>query len=212
MFETIFTLVEGWLYSDISMMSAFAIWFVTFIAGENGGLLSVILAFHGYFGFFEALFFTFLGSLSADVFWYFATTKMIIPLHQKWFKKKLEKSKVSQNKSFLKAVDRHPYLFLVFIKFLVGVRLLLTIYIVIQHRISFRAYLICNVIANTLFVAGIYTLAWFFSESMEYAFQAGEHITGILTTVFVITVGGNILFHLFRYLVFRSLRSQKSTQ
>ncbi len=194
MLESTFSYLETLIQSDLILVSAFAVWLVTFLAGENGGLLSIFMAFQDYVNLSVALVFTFLGSLSADLFWYFTTTMAIGPMLDKRKKKKLQKGKKPDDKSFFLFADKHPYLLLIFIKFMVGVRLVLTVYVVAKHKIPFYKYLFCNLIANFLFVTGLYLLVWSLHESLDTLFGVDKGISTLLTTIFIVVVAGNVIF------------------
>lgn len=210
MLEAIFTNLEQLISSDTSALSAFAVWFITFIGGENGGLLSIAMAFRGYIDISEALVFTFLGSLSADVFWYGVTMRTILPVFDRWSAKKKKQAKDSDGLQFFSIADKHPYLLLIFIKFMVGLRLILTIYVVAKHRIPFYRYLLCNALANTLFVLGLYILVWFFEQGTEAAMGIERGFSGLLTMILLVTVGGNILLRLLRRAVTQSLKQNRT--
>jgi membrane protein DedA with SNARE-associated domain len=208
MLEPTFLYLETLISSDVSLISAFAVWLVTFLAGENGGLLSLSLAHQGYLTLATALIFTFLGSLTADVFWYVMTATAIRPYFERWFKKRKKNDKSPDQKSFLELANKHPYLILIFIKFLVGLRLILTVYIVAKHRIPFFKYLLCNIIANVLFVGVMSLFVWTIGESLGLTAGEESSILKILSVIFIITLAGNVALRLFQKVVAKLLRAK----
>ncbi|QQR64574.1 hypothetical protein IPH92_03360 [Candidatus Kaiserbacteria bacterium] len=209
MLEAILSQTEIYLQSDIALVSLFVIWLITFLTGENGALLALVLAFQGYLPIQDAILFSFLGSLSADIFWYGMTVSTIRPWIEKKFKKKFPKKVEAEQRSFFALADTHPYIVLVFIKFLVGIRLFLTVYIISKKNIPFIRYVIVNVFANILFIAGLTLLAWFFSESTEYAFKTEQTITHLFTLIVVVSIGGNIVLRFLEKVVLKIINTPK---
>ncbi len=175
------------------------------MAGENGGLLSISFAHQEFIPLSIALVFTFLGSLSADLFWYFVTVTTISPYFNRWFKKPKNVKKNNDNKQFFELANKRPYLILIFIKFLVGVRLVLTIYIVAKHKIPFVKYLLCNVVANILFVGVLFTFVWTMSESLGLAGGGDNSLFRVVTIIFFITLIGNLVMRLFHKIIIKLL-------
>jgi len=207
MIESALSYVEILLQSDIYLISAFAVWLVTFVIGENGALISLTFAHQGYISLFLAVVFTFLGSLSADLFWYFVTRGAIRPLIDKRLKRKKTKKKKT-GKAFFHLADKYPYHILILIKFMVGIRLILTIYIVAKHKIPLHKYLLCNIVANTLFVGVLFALVWTLGESLSALMSAENGLFGLVTTVFIVAVIGNIALRLLQGIILRLLKKK----
>ena len=201
MFDTFLNFINTLLQSDLVLVSAFAVWLSTFSLGENGALVAFTLSLQGFIDPFIALFFVFLGSLSADMFWYIMTTSAIRPWYERTFKK--PKASESTAGPFLRIAEKHPYGVLIIIKFLVGIRLFLTIYILTKNRISLSAYLICNTFANILFTGAVYLLAFAFFKGAEQVLTTEHTITTIITMVLVVGIGGNLLIRLVSALVLK---------
>lgn len=206
MFESFLNFLNSLLQSDFVFVSAFAVWLSTFSLGENGALIAFTLSLQGFIDPLVALSFVFLGSLSADMFWYIMTTSAIRP----WYERKFKKPKASKESvgTFVHIAERHPYFVLVIIKFLVGIRLFLTIYILTKNRIGLGAYLICNVLANILFTGTVYLLAFSFYKGAEHVLTTEHTITTIASMVFVVGIGGNLLIRLLSALVVKVTHAQ----
>ncbi len=198
MFETPITFIQALYHSDVYAVTAFASWFATFIAGENGALFSIIFALQGFIPVSDALLFSFLGSLSADLFWYGVTISTIRPWLDRRIKKKMSEGKMEE-KPLFSVADKYPYVVLVFIKFLVGIRLLLTIYIVAKRKIHFHLYLLCNVLANILFIGVLYGLVWSLNTWTDRALETSQNITHFIAAIVVVGIGVHILFRIFEH-------------
>ena len=87
-----------------------------FLLGENGVLAASILSSQGYLSPQTVFLYAALGSLSADIFWY----SVIVFGLKRTYEKRFLKEKQSEEKMFvLKIAERHTFLFLTFIKFLI---------------------------------------------------------------------------------------------
>lgn len=194
MFDTFIQFLNSLLQSDFVLISAFAVWLSTFSLGENGALIAFTLSLQGFIDPLLAMSFVFLGSLSADLFWFIMTTSAIRP----WYERRFKKPEATKEAAgpFLGIAEKHPYGVLVIIKFLVGIRLFLTIYILTKKHIRFGAYLICNVLANILFTGAVYLLAFSFYKGAEHVLSTEHTITTVITMLCIVGIGGNLLIRL----------------
>ncbi len=210
MHETL-TFLSSAIQSDLVVVSAVTVWFTTFLFGENSAFVIFTLSFEGYLDPFLAIVFVFLGSLSADLFWYGATVGAIRPWYERRTKKLFNKN--AENKPLIAIADRYPYVMLVLIKFLVGVRLVLTVYIVTKKRIPFGTYLLCNTLANILFVGMIFYLTHLFYTGAEQVITAERSLATFATILFAVAVVGNLLLRGVSILLAKILerRTRKST-
>ncbi len=199
MLDTFLTFLNSLLQSDTTIISAFAVWLSTFSLGENGALIAFTLSLQGFIDPSIALCFVFLGSLSADMFWYVMTTSAIRP----WYERRFGTSKTAKEAAgpFLSLAEKHPYGVLVIIKFLVGIRLFLTIYILTKKHIRLSAYLLCNILANILFTSAVYLLAFSFYKGAEQVLTTEHTITTVITMLCIVGIGGNLLIRLISALV-----------
>lgn len=208
MIESGIPFIETLFHSNTIAMSSLAVFLATFFAGENGALFSILLALQGFIPMTDAIVFSFLGSLSADLFWYAITVSTIRPWVDRRLQKRMSEGK-NEQKPLFSIADRYPYTILVFIKFLVGIRLILTIYVVAKKRIHLSLYLICNILANILFIGVLFVLAWFLNEGTDYALHAEKNITRLIATVMAVGIGANILLRVFEHVVLNFLKKRK---
>ena len=204
--STLVTVIEHLLHSDVVATGAFGAWLATFLTGENGALLVLALAEGGYLPLPIALSFTFLGSLSADLFWYLVTVGALRSWFERRFPRTFGNDAQKESRPFFSIAERHPYLLLTFIKFLVGVRLVLTVYIVAKKRIPLRTYIIINTVANAIFIGVLYALVALSSHGASHTVGAGGNVKHLLTTIVVVVVGVNVFLRLLEHLVARVLK------
>lgn len=140
----------------ISTYGIFVLFFGTFFLGENVILVAFILAAQGYIKFNHAIPIVFLGSLSADLFWYFFSGLFLSKYQIQNF---IEDRKNYLNKLIHLILKKPPLLVFTFIKFLVGIRLILTLAFIMMKKISFGSYLLLCVISNTIFISALYGIA-----------------------------------------------------
>ncbi|USN88739.1 MAG: hypothetical protein H6780_04605 [Candidatus Nomurabacteria bacterium] len=203
MFENLFIYFETFFLTDASILTAFMVWAATISMGEIGGLLSITMALQGHLHIAVALFFTFLGSLSADVFWYGVTRFTAWSWLKDWFQKReLTKTKPAKQ-SFFALADKYPYVLLLFIKFMVGMRLVLTIYVVAKHQIPFAKYLFFNVLANVLFIGTLFGFVLIFSQGMTELLDIERGATDLLISVAAVFVVGHVISRLAQYVALR---------
>ncbi len=192
MIEAFYTLLQTHIQSDLVLVSAFTIWLITFLSGENGAIFILAVALNHFIDLPLAIVFIFLGSLSADMFWYLVTISTLRPWIQKRFQQKTQ-TEAQSHASLFSLAKNHPYTVLILIKFLVGLRLVLTIYIASRTDIPFRRYFICNVIANILFVGALYGLSWLISMGVGGVLDVKNNLFHLITIVLVITVGTQLI-------------------
>lgn len=126
--ETVITIVST-MHEVLDHYGALAIILATFLLGENAALASFALSAEGYIHPIKAIIFVFIGSMLADTFWFLVTEYILKKHYKKYLDTKL---KNSNEKMLARLVDNHFFLVIIFIKFLVGVRLFLTIYIILK--------------------------------------------------------------------------------
>lgn len=174
--------------------SAATVWLGAFLLGESGMLAAFALAAQGHLAVGTAIIWAFLGSLSADIFWYLIIEKVIKKRDKTYFQKK---SDTEIQMLLIRLADRHTFLVLTFIKFLVGMRLLLTIYIVLMKHIPFKTYLLLNTIGTVFFIAVLFPLGWFLGKGLSSALSFEHGFIGIISVVALVL----ILFHIAQRLI-----------
>lgn len=174
---------------------AWGVFFGSFLMGENVILVAFLLGAQGYLT-FNPLFPAFMGSLSADFFWYFFN-KFLLPKES--ITNILEKKHYSvQFINFL--IRQKVFVTFTFIKLLVGIRLILTVALIRLRKFTFLEYFSLCILSNSIFIFVQYGLA--------ALTQKGVNIIPIyhnLNTVIGIALLLIILIHLmpffFNYLV-----------
>ncbi len=188
------SLLSAWITSDATLLGALAAWLATFSLGEAGGIFILTYALSDTIDLNVALVFVFLGSFSADMFWYGVTVSALRPWFEKRFKKRQKDTDAALTIPMINYAKKHPYIVLLLIKFLMGLRLILTITIASRRDISFSTYLLCNIVANILFVGALYSISSFVHESVGDALDLKNNIFHLLTLIVIIGVGSQILF------------------
>ena len=171
-----------------------------FLLGENGVLAASILSSQGYLSPQTVFLYAALGSLSADIFWY----SVIVFGLKRTYEKRFLKEKQSEEKMFvLKIAERHTFLFLTFIKFLIGMRLFLTIYILLKKHIPFMKYLLINCIGTVLFIGVLFPLGWLLGEGVSSALSLERGAVGLVSAAVVVIILANLLPRLFTFIIAR---------
>ncbi len=200
--ENSFLLFLGpWLQSHIILWGPIAIWVTVFLFGENGALIAFAFSAQGFISPADALIFSFLGSFSADLFWYFIIVSTFRSWYERHFKKTLRAS--DTKRSFLSLADNHPYALLILLKFLVGVRLILTFYILTKKKLPFQAYFFCILLGNILFVAVLFPIGWLLGTGAKEALLIGQGLSSILTTLVIVGITSQALLYLIRRALLR---------
>jgi hypothetical protein len=191
--ENAIVLFQSLMQSDAWMLKSLAAWSSTLFLGESGALPVFLLSFQGFMHPASAAFFVFLGSMTADLFWYFMTVSAIRPWYLKFLAKKLS---AEESRPFIISAEKYPYLMLVLIKFFVGIRLFLTIHIVTKKNISFHTYFVCNLLANILFVAVLFFLTWILNAGTESFFSKKVYGTyRFIVLTGSVLIAGHFLLH-----------------
>lgn len=205
MIESITSVFGVWMESDAVLVGALASWLITFLLGEAGGIFALTYALNGALDVPVTLVFVFLGSLSADMFWYAVTVSTLRPQIERRFRKKSTSEQRSFLRSILRYADTHPYTILLLIKFLLGMRLILTIFIATRRDIPFQKYLVCNIIANILFVTTLYGIAVLLHASVGDMLDLRNNIFHIVALVIIIAAGSQALFRIGERFIVRLL-------
>lgn len=161
----------------------------TFLLGEN-----VIIAAFVFTATHPSLFpITFLmtlcGTLAADIFWYLIAIHVISKTRLKNVLRK--KSSDTTLGPILRIADHHPYLLLLGIKFLAGIRLFLSLSIITRTRLSFRQFLFFDTLGATIFIALLSALGWFASTRVS-----AVSVYSTITTALIATVTLSLALHI----------------
>jgi membrane protein DedA with SNARE-associated domain len=186
--------METWL----SLYGGLAVLVGTFLLGENAALASFALSAQGYIHPVKAVLFVFIGSMLADIFWFFVTEYI--------FRKKYEKypdvkPKNDTEKMLMNLVDHHFFWILIFIKFLIGMRLFLTVYIVLKNKIPFFRKVILDAVGTVIFLLVIFPAGWFFGKGVSSIISLSGGFMGVVSILVFVVLFAVISPHLIVFIL-----------
>jgi membrane protein DedA with SNARE-associated domain len=111
----------------------------------------------------------------------------------------------------LRVAENHTFLFFTFIKFLVGMRLILTIYILLKKRIPFAQYLFMNILGTFLFVGALFPMGWFLGKGISSAFSFEKGITSLISVIIVAMFLVSVLPRVANFLIGRYMKKHKGS-
>lgn len=172
----------------------------TFLLGENAALAIFALSAQGYINPIKAIVSVFIGSMAADSFWFFITEYVFRSHYERKFNKE---SKDENHQFMIRLIDKHFFWVLIFIKFLVGMRLFLTVYIVLKNRIPFFRKVLLDAVGTVLFLAVIFPVGWFFGKGVSSALSVEKRVSDILSIIVLVIAFGVILPRIITYILKR---------
>jgi len=188
----------------VSMLGSYeplVVYLSVFLLGENGVLAASMLSSQGYLSPQTVFLYAALGSLSADVFWYVIIMTVLKRIRGGRI---LKQETTNERKKFvLTMAERHTFLFLTFIKFLIGMRLFLTTYILLKKHIPFVRYLLINAIGTILFIGVLFPLGWLLGKGVASALALERGVVGLVSTVVIVIILANLLPRLFAFIIAR---------
>lgn len=171
----------GFMQDGLNHYPAVTVIVGTFLLGENVALAVFALSAQGYIDPVSAIIFVFIGSMSADIFWFFMTEFVIRKYYEEHFTKKATKG---EHKQFLiKLIDKYFFWVLILIKFLIGMRLILTIYIVLKNRIPFWRKVMLDAVGTVLLFTVLFPVGWFFGKGVSSVLSIQRGATGIISII-----------------------------
>lgn len=195
--ETI-TAVLSMMHTVLDQYGALVIVLATFLLGENAALATFALSAQGYIHPLKAIVFVFIGSMLADTFWFLITECVLKKQYKKYIDAKLKKG---DEKMLARLVDNHFFIVLIFIKFLVGVRLFLTIYIILKNKVPIHKLAILNAIGTTLFISVIFPMGWLFGKGFSSMMLAGNWFIKVLSILVFMVLFVNFLSKVVMFLI-----------
>jgi membrane protein DedA with SNARE-associated domain len=160
-----------------------------FFLGENAALAVFALSAKGLIDPRIAFAWAFLGSFASDIFWFLIAEYVF----KKYYERKIKEAKQDKsNRFFMRLIDKYFFITLVVIKFLVGMRLILTLYIVLKNKIPFITKAALNIIATTLFMGVLFPIGWHLGLGSSNSLSIEENLVQVMTIV----VGSIIVLHL----------------
>ncbi len=186
------------MQSSLSAYGAMVVWLGVFLSGETGILAASALSAQGHIDLWTVVVWAFLGSLSADVFWYWMIEKIIKKRNKKYFQKP---ASPKAEALLIRLADRNTFFVLTFIKFLVGMRLFLTFYIVLKKHIPFRTYLFLNSLGTAFFIAVLFPAGWFLGKGISSALSLERGFSGVISIVVLVLLFSQVLRRVFAFVV-----------
>lgn len=178
------------LKTFLEQYEALTIFISVFLTGENAAIAIFALSAQGLINPVHALVYAFLGSLASDVFWFFITEYVL----RERYEKRLERAtKDKSNRFFMHLIDKHFFWTLIFIKFLVGIRLILTIYIVIKNKIPFKTKVALDALGTIIFMGAIFPIGWYLGKGFSSALSFQENISYIITAIFSVLLVSHLV-------------------
>ena len=163
-----------------------------FFFGEYATIPFFTLAHQGKLNLTTIALITYTASLSADLFWFGASKIFFKKLYiQNWYKK----AQLSNQKVYNYIFEQHILFALTFIKFLIGLRLILTLSLIFVKKFTFKQYLGFALISNFFLIIGLDIIGYCVSKGLNLL-PIYKGISGIITIV-IITV---LITHLFPYI------------
>ena len=154
-----------------------------FFLGENAAIAVFALSFLGFINPLTAFFFAFIGSILSDIFWFFIAEFVL----RKHYEKQLREAKeTSSNRFFMNLIDKHFFWMLIFIKFMVGVRLILTLYIVLKNKVPFWRKIFLNSVGTIFFLGVLFPVGWVLAQGNQETLSIEQTIERIITGIFLL--------------------------
>ena len=190
----------------INFISPFP-YLVSFLAPFLGGeILVMTVAFvgsSGIFPFWTIVFFSFLGMLCLDIFWYFLVKSRSV--------ERFKKSKIISAKNYTlerhleKISDKNDIIILLLSKILVGTRILIIAYISLR-KISFKKFLFYDSIPTFIWAIMLVSLGWFSGASFKLITALFNDIKIAIT---ILVLGGILVYLILKLLRASILKKEK---
>ncbi|MBP6975521.1 MAG: hypothetical protein KBB51_01680 [Candidatus Moranbacteria bacterium] len=180
------------------------VFFGTFLLGENVIIAAFIFAATQPNIFLGTITFVLLATLATDIFWYLMAVHVISKTSIKTF---FERKCTAANGEPLPwhIIYRYPASLLFIIKFLVGIRILLSVSIVLKTRISFRKFLLFDALGAVFFIAILGSVSWLIGTGIN---PSAHHI--LTTIIFTVVIVSLLLHWLSRTLLKHQRITEKS--
>ncbi len=170
-------------------LTVYGIFIASFFLGENVTIPAFVLANQGYVSIWVVLVATYLASLCADIFWYgicyFFFKKFDL---EKWY----NKTHISNQRIYKFILEKHTFVSITFIKFLVGLRLILTLALILIKKFSFKKFVLFSALSNIVLIAGLSILGLLISHGLNLL-PIYRGVSSIVTIVIISLLIVNIL-------------------
>jgi len=184
---------------------AFTVAVSVFFLGENAALAIFALAGLGFISPVEAFLWAFVGSLLSDVFWFFIAEFVL----RKHYEKRVKEAKQEEsNRFFMRLIDNHFFWMLIFIKFMVGIRLILTIYIVLKNKIPFWKKVLLDSIGTFLFMGALFPVGWYLGKGNSESLSIEQGLERIITGIVLLIVISHLIMKFVPILIEKRKRAK----
>jgi membrane protein DedA with SNARE-associated domain len=170
------------------------------VAGENAILVALIFATKQSSGMILGVLVTaYVATLIADICWYVLGKYGFASMNRKQASHEIPESMIK------KLFDKHIFSSLLLIKFLVGLRVVLTLYLATKKELTFWRYLWFDSLGIILFLGVLLALAWFVIGGTGNALDTYQMIVRLVTTLVFMT----FVTHLATFLIRRRAQSSE---
>lgn len=174
----------------------------TLIAGENAILVALVFASGQPSLVYGGVLVTaYIATLLADIFWYMVGRYGLTSIGRKFSVEDISDSAIKR------LFDQHWFLSLLLIKFLVGLRVVLTFYLATKRQLTIGRYIFLDSFGTFLFLAVLAGVAWWVNTGTGDAFETYQTIIRLVTVLVVMMIAT----HLTTYVIKRRTRRVMQT-
>lgn len=163
----------------------FGMYLGSLFLGENAIIIAFTMGQQNYLDFKQLIPGAFLGSLSADLFW-FAVSRFFLSRYK--IRQRIEKSQIISGWIYKTVVRDNSIWTFTIIKFLVGLRLVLTIAFVLVKNIRFIDFLGYCLLSNAVFIAALYLLSLMISLGINVLPLYNNIVIVLLASVLAVVI------------------------
>ncbi|OGM95873.1 MAG: hypothetical protein A2816_00070 [Candidatus Yanofskybacteria bacterium RIFCSPHIGHO2_01_FULL_39_44] len=165
------------------------IFIASFFLGENVTIPAFVLANQGYLDLKIVIIAAYCASLSADLFWYCICRLFFKKFDlDKWY----NKANISNQRIYKFVLDKHIFFSITFIKFLIGLRLILTLALIMIKKFTFKKFFIFSVLSNIVLIFGLSILGLLVSRGIDLL-PIYRGISGIFTIIILSLILVNVI-------------------
>ncbi len=192
----------GMLVEALSEHWILATFVGTLIIGENAILVALVFAsgqsslIYG-----EVLLTSYVATLSADLFWYSIGRYGLTSISRKASPENIPESALKR------IFDEHLFASLLLIKFLVGLRVVLTFYLSMKERLTLGRYLFLDSFGIFIFLAVLAGVAWLVNAGTGDAFETYQTIIRLVTVLAVMMIATHLTTYVIRRRALRAMRA-----
>ncbi|MCA9358985.1 VTT domain-containing protein [Candidatus Kaiserbacteria bacterium] len=164
-----------------------------FLFGEAAVIISLLLTQQGLVGLKEIFIASMIGSLAADIFWFFIGRYYPQQTIPESLKRKLLHP---VNDVFTNFINNRIFLSLIFLKFFFGVRLIIILYFA-RHSISWGKFLVYNFFGTLIYMFVLTVLCVFLGKFINNFLPTFHALTSVLSGILIIVLLSMLTKHLF---------------